>query len=301
MANAEVIKNAPELLKRGLETYKNLKQDMQRALGLKQYAEHLQQITQVMKEVNQHLDSKEKELVGKLEEAYSLSEKGMDKATVVVSVIKEQGSILAQLLSRSGPGSDQEKMFAACASFSTFAKEVESKLTEAEDALRDASTKLMSTQNSINSIVNTLERVQNNFINEKKAAVAKQRAEAYGGAAAGLLFGPIGLIISYSIAAGVAEGLNIPEIEQDFKRQRDTISQYIKGFDDMHSETKALSATLKTKRDQLIAVHGKLSAAGSLAGQARLIRAIPLVYLPNIRMSVEALVKACEEFLKTSK
>ena len=300
MTSEQFVKDAPELLKQGIEIYKMLKEDMQRALGLKQYAEHLSHITQIMKEVNNLLDEKEKEIVQKLSEAYSLSEAGMDKAVVVVSVIKEQGTILAQLLSRSGPGSDQEKLFAACASFSAFAKDVEGKLTEAEDALRAASEKLFSTQSNIGSIVHTLERVHEGFIAEKKKAMAEQRAAAYGGAAVGLIFGPIGLMISYAIAASVTEGLHIPEIEADFQRQRDTIANYIEGFDQMHSETKTLSEAFKTKRNQLLKIHGKLDAAGSLAGQDQLIRTIPLIYLPNIRKNADDLVAACEEFLKTS-
>ncbi|XFB08579.1 hemolysin E, partial [Azotobacter salinestris] len=40
--------------------------------------------------------------------------------------------------------------------------------------------------------------------------VDKLRKEAYGGAAVGLVLGPFGLLISYSIAAGVLEGKLIP-------------------------------------------------------------------------------------------
>ena len=43
--------------------------------------------------------------------------------------------------------------------------------------------------------------------------VDKLRKQAYGGAAAGVVGGPFGLIISYSIAAGVLEGKLIPELK----------------------------------------------------------------------------------------
>ncbi|MCC2615188.1 hemolysin E [Aestuariibacter halophilus] len=50
-----------------------------------------------------------------------------------------------------------------------------------------------------------------------QAQVDKIRKEAYGGAAAGAIAGPFGLIISYSIAAGVVEGKLIPELQKQLK------------------------------------------------------------------------------------
>ncbi|TLP80878.1 hemolysin E, partial [Streptococcus pneumoniae] len=47
--------------------------------------------------------------------------------------------------------------------------------------------------------------------------VDKIRKEAYAGAAAGVVAGPFGLIISYSIAAGVVEGKLIPELKNKLK------------------------------------------------------------------------------------
>ena len=49
-----------------------------------------------------------------------------------------------------------------------------------------------------------------------QAQVAKIRREAYAGAAAGAVAGPFGLIIAYSIAAGVVEGKLIPELKSKF-------------------------------------------------------------------------------------
>lgn len=46
------------------------------------------------------------------------------------------------------------------------------------------------------------------------AQVDKIRKEAYAGAAAGVVAGPFGLIIAYSIAAGVVEGKLIPELKE---------------------------------------------------------------------------------------
>ena len=285
----------PELLKQGLEVYSSLKDDMSRALGLKEYAEHLSRIVQSFKDVNKYLDESEKAILEKLTAAHDKSQEGLDKAAVVVTVIKEQSASLVSVLEPSGVGTDQEKMWAACQYFSAFAKDMEEKVKEAEDALREASNILEGAQNELLSIVNTLKRVQDQFVREKQAAQASARAAAYGGAAAGLILGPIGLIISYSIAAGVTEGLTIPDIEADFQTQRNTISGYIGGFKKMSEETKELQEQLDAKRKQLIDIHAKLSTTGSLAGTN--MRAIPLLHFNIVRKNAEALVRACERFL----
>lgn len=51
--------------------------------------------------------------------------------------------------------------------------------------------------------------------------VDKIRKEVYASAAAGVAAGPFGLIISYSIAAGVVEGKLIPELKKKLKSVQD--------------------------------------------------------------------------------
>ena len=298
MADTQLIESMPELLKSGLEIYNTLKADMERALGLKKYAEHLSHITQTLKEVNHHLNEQEREIVKKLNEAYAYSEEGLEKATVVVSVIREQTSALVLVLSDLVPGANHDKVWTACQYFSAFAEKMEAKVNEAQDALRKASQLLFASQNDIRSIVDTLKRVQDEFIAEKKAAKAKNRSEAYGGAAVGLIFGPIGLIISYSIAAGVTEGMSIPNIEADFAKQREVISGYITGFETMRSETNALQKELDGRRKKLIEIHAKLSATGVLAGNTAL-KAMPMIHFNTVRQTAEGLLAACDEFLAT--
>ena len=295
MSEAELIQALPGLLKEGMKIYESLKDDMSRALGLKKYAEHLSNIVQTFKEVNEYLDDNEKAIMEKLTTAHARAQEGMDKAAVVVTVIKEQSGALVSVLDPSAVGTDQEKMWAACQYFSIFAKEMEEKVKEAEDALREASNILEGARNELLGIVKTLKRVQDLFVKEKEEAQAAAREEAYAGAAAGLIFGPIGLIISYSIAAGITEGLSVPNIEKDFQDQRDTISGYIKGFEDMSAETKALQEKLDAKRKQLIDIHGKLSTTGNLAGIP--VRSIPVLHFNLVRKNAQALVEACERFI----
>ena len=132
---------------------------MSRALGLKQYAEHLSNIVQTFKEVNKHLDDNEKAILEKLTAAHTKAQDGMFKAAVVVMLIKGQSAALVSILDPSATRTDQEKMWTACHYFSEFAKIMEVKVKEAEDALREAGNILQGAQNELRSLVNTLKRV----------------------------------------------------------------------------------------------------------------------------------------------
>ena len=54
---------------------------MQWSLGLQQHIEHLPYFTLTLKGVKQCLDNEKKAIAQKLDEAYYLSEKGMEKAS----------------------------------------------------------------------------------------------------------------------------------------------------------------------------------------------------------------------------
>ena len=299
--SSELIKSLPYLLKKGLVIYESLKEDMQKALGFKEYAEQLSHITLTLRSVNRHLNDEERAIMDKLDKAYELSQNGLEKATIVVTVIKEQCSSLANLLSESVPGENNYKLFSACQYFSKFAKQMEAKVKEAQDRLREASDALFASLDDIRSIINTLRRVQNGFLQAKRAAESHARSVAYGGALAGLIAGPVGLIISYAIATGVTEGVTIPQIEANFAQQLNTMSGYISSFEKMHTETEELQEVLDTKRQQLVEIYDKLSAAGKLAGTAsNTLDDVPLEeHFTAIRQSVESIVKKCEEFLGT--
>ena len=301
--STEVEESMEHWFEKGLVVYKGLKEDMQKALGFKEYAEQLSHITLTLKSVNKHLDAEERAIVDKLDKAYELAQEGLEKATVVVTVIKEQSSALLLALSDATPGEDHQKMFTACLYFSAFAKVTEARVREAQDILRKASIALFNSLNDIRSIIKTLKRVHNQFIQAKRAAQARARTGAYLGALAGLIAGPCGLIISYSIAVGITEGLTIPQIEADFAQQRRTMARYISGFENMYTETEELQEEIDTKRNQLIEIQAKLSTAGTITAMTEdvIVGALRKIHFSNVRQYVEGLVKACEEFLDTSK
>ena len=290
----------PDLLKEGLEVYNNLKNDLEQALGLKQYAENLSKIVELFKDVNQHLDDNEKAIQEKLKIAHRLTKEGLEKARLVVTVIKEQSNVLVSVLDPSAAGTDHDKMWAACQYFSDFAKNIEGKVKEAEDALRQASNVLDDSQMDLGSIVRTLERVQNKFLDEKKKAKKKKKKKGLLKTAAvvtaGFVTGGLAVAAFGGIAAAIEHGMSIHDVEKKFRQQRDKIRGYIRSFGSMLTETKALLQQLNSKRQQLNDIHAKLSVTGTLAGIK--LESLPLTHFKIIRANAKDLVEACEKFLQ---
>jgi uncharacterized phage infection (PIP) family protein YhgE len=260
MAEAALAEKAPELLKIGLDVYKELKNDMQKVLGLSQYAKHMAHIVETMNKVNKHLDEEDKKLVTKLTKGKNEAEDAMTSAQIVINNLRSQLEAFVAIL-RMKDGN----LATACEAFAQFVKDLSPHVEKALDRLTKASGTLEGAAQNVDRVLRSLERVQSILIEQMKAAQAKQRAGAYGGAAAGALLGPLGLIISYSVAAGICEGKNIPDIEKDFKRQRQTIEGYEKGFVTMKTEARSLQTKVNEKKVKLLKIHGDMSATGSLA------------------------------------
>ena len=106
------------------------------------------------------------------------------------------------------------------------------KMEEAQSSLQDSSTSFNNASGELSALKTRLENdfTQGSVYFEKQ--VSKIRKEAFASAAAGVVGGPFGLLISYGIAAGVVEGKLIPElknkfeqIKTTFKKIKDTVSQ----------------------------------------------------------------------------
>jgi hemolysin E len=74
------------------------------------------------------------------------------------------------------------------------------------------------------------------------------RKKAYGGAAAGAILGPFGLIISYSIASGVLEGKLIPEL----KKQLEGVKKFFEELNKKVENTKSnIGGAKETIKDEI--------------------------------------------------
>lgn len=83
-----------------------------------------------------------------------------------------------------------------------------------------------------------------------KAVISKIRRQAYGTAAVGAVLRPFGLILSYSVAAGVVEGQTIPEMQRKFveiKNFYETLkTQVEKSNTDIKTAKSKLDADIET-------------------------------------------------------
>ncbi|XP_065893705.1 hemolysin E-like [Dysidea avara] len=285
-----------ELFSKGLDVYLKVKEQMERALGLNEYAKKLQHINQVMDGVRKFLSENEKDIADVLIKAHKLTRAGMQKAVVVVQVIKSQCQTLADVLTTDVDLKD--KMFAACTYFATFAKDMEEKVDEAETKLVEASNELFSAKLKIKNIISALKKIQDGIVLDAKEAISKQRAIAYGSAAVGLIMGPIGLVISYGIAASITEGITVKGIEENFEKQRKIIEKYITDFTQMKTETETLQTSLDKMRKELTDIHGKLSALASLSKTPfDNIKSIAKLHFGSVLQSVRNVIDASEKFL----
>ena len=289
-------RDMPELLQWGLEIYEALKNDMRQALGLRHYAEKLTEVTEILRAVHKYLNEEERAIGETLEKAHILSREGMRKAIVVVSVIKEHCEALTLVLSESVPGKKHEKMALACSYFSGFAEHTASSVKEVMIELQRATDELERAQSKLTLIVKAVQRVHRQ-LSDQKAAVARMRAAAYGAAAVGALFGPIGLLITYGVAAGITEGYAMQMFENVFDFKQKNVEEYIDGFKKMHEETKDIADKVKAKCDQLTSIHSKLATTEKLADAKSTFE----LYFADVRKRVDDLFKACDEFLQGCK
>ncbi|MDQ0015596.1 hemolysin E [Variovorax boronicumulans] len=71
------------------------------------------------------------------------------------------------------------------------------------------------------------------------------RKQAYGGATAGIVLGPFGLVISYSIAAGVLEGKLIPELKKKLQSVKDFFQTLRTQVTSSHTDIDAAKKEIK--------------------------------------------------------
>ncbi len=120
------------------------------------------------------------------------------------------------------------------------------------------------------------------------ASVAKLRTEAYAGAAVGLVGGPIGLAIAYSIAAGVVEGKMIPALKQAFAETQAT-------FERLHATIKKADTDIDKTKTEL---QTEIRKIGDLKTQTEATR----LYIedPNLITMVQVagteLIRQCSEY-----
>ncbi len=165
------------------------------------------------------------------------------------------------------------------------------KMNEAQEALGKSSKSFNEASGQLSVLTTQLSQDFAEGSSYYNNQVDKLRKEAYGGAAAGVIGGVFGLIVSYSIAAGVLEGELIPalkrkfqEVQNSFEKLKDIVSQANNDIDDtkikLQTEIKAIGK-LKTQTE---ATSTFLGMDPSMIGL--------------LEKSVNKLIDLCEEYMK---
>ena len=173
-----------------------------------------------MKELTRYQNDYSKEAAALVGEIKTLLMNSLDKYFEATQNIYEWCGISSQLLTAYLTLFEQYDEKKAAVQKDILLEVLGSGLTK----MTAAQTSLQSSSESFNTASGkllALETQLSNDFNEKSVffenQVSKLRKEAYGGAAAGIAAGLFGLIISYSIAAGVLEGKLIPELTKKLK------------------------------------------------------------------------------------
>ena len=295
-------------LKEGIGLYKILQGEMEKVLGLQEYVTRMQEINEVMGSVRDLLNEKERGIADLLVQAYELTHVGLEKAVIVVSIIKVQCSTLIcvlKTLPETSKKDKKDKLHAACLYFAKFAEKIEKDVKEAEDKLLQASLKTVEAKTQLATNISVLKKIQDEFLEKAKQSKVKQSVQTVtmGTATVGLAIAKKWEKPGFIIACGAAAtlgfmALNIFMIRSNFESQRNTIGKYIDEFDNMKEETEKLQKSLETKRNGLLEIHANLEAGESMAKNSwDAIECIADLHFENVRNGVEKVFKACQNFL----
>ncbi|MEM6614772.1 MAG: hemolysin E [Cyanobacteria bacterium P01_C01_bin.72] len=123
------------------------------------------------------------------------------------------------------------------------------------------------------------------------AQVDKIRKEAYGGAAAGVIFGPLGLAISYGIAAGVVEGEMVPTLRKQLAQVQAAFS--------------ALSVLVESAQNNIVDAKKKIADEVRTIGnmkskteETEMWVEFDDLMLKQLKKSANSLIKLCDEYIE---
>lgn len=242
-----VVKDSMEAADKALELYDKV---LDKTIPWKEFEN-------TIKELDKYREDYSKEagqLIGKIK---TLLLNGMDTYFLSTQSIYEwcgtavyQLNLYLKLFKETGPKSAAAQKAILLAVLDSGIKkmnEAQQRLSESSSAFNKVSGELLS--------LNT--QLKNDFDKNSeyyRKQIDKIRTEAYAGAASGAVLGPFGLLISYSIAAGVIEGKLVPELNA----KMDSIKAFYVDLKQTLEKTNMDIDTTKTKLQTEIATIGDL-------------------------------------------
>lgn len=177
----------------------------------------------------------------------------------------------------------------------TILEEGEKKLGNALHILQQSKSSFNGASGKLQTLLTILDNDFKEGSSYYNQAVDELRAKAYGGAASGAFFGPIGVAISYSIASGVVEGKLIPDLKKAF-------AEVEKKFNDLE---KTVSQAIVDIVDTKGKIDAKISSVNKILADieetknfVKIWVKIPAKMFEPLKKSVNQLIQSCKEYIK---
>ena len=165
------------------------------------------------------------------------------------------------------------------------------KMTEAQQSLTESSMSFNKASGKLASLKTQLDHDFAEGSDYYEGQVAKIRKEAYAGAAAGLLFGPFGLIFSYGTAAGVVEGELIPKL----RAHLDNVNRRFQETKDLVDKADKDITTAKGKLQEEIKTIGDIKIATE---NTNLYISLKTPMVNKLKESAGKLIENCKAYMK---
>ena len=206
----EVVKNAVETADGALDLYNKY---LDQVIPWQTFDETIKELSRFKQEYSQAASV----LVGDIK---TLLMDSQDKYFEATQTVYEWCGVATQLLAAYILLFDEYNEKKASAQKDILIKVLDDGITKLNEAQKSLLVSSQSFNNASGKLLALDSQLTNDFAEKSsyfQSQVDKIRKEAYAGAAAGVVAGPFGLIISYSIAAGVVEGKLIPELKNKLK------------------------------------------------------------------------------------
>ncbi|ENR4544448.1 hemolysin HlyE [Escherichia coli] len=206
----EVVKNAIETADGALDLYNKY---LDQVIPWQTFDETIKELSRFKQEYSQAASV----LVGNIK---TLLMDSQDKYFEATQTVYEWCGVATQLLAAYILLFDEYNEKKASAQKDILIKVLDDGITKLNEAQKSLLVSSQSFNNASGKLLALDSQLTNDFSEKSsyfQSRVDKIRKEAYAGAAAGVVAGPFGLIISYSIAAGVVEGKLIPELKNKLK------------------------------------------------------------------------------------
>lgn len=126
-----------------------------------------------------------------------------------------------------------------------------------------------------------------------KKAVADVRTKAYAGAYSGVIFGLIGLAVSYAIAAGIVEGELVPNLKRAFKETQAAFDKLKKDLEKSEDSIQAAKELIKKEIKDLKTMNDTIE---KTEGFAEDWAGAPSQHFDSFKDSTSELIKLCTDY-----